>query len=62
MYLKYIGIYYSKKDKRWIAHYKHEGKKHTIGYYFTEEEAYKAYTDYFKKYPELEPKVFRPLI
>ena len=59
---KHIGIYYAKKDKRWIAHYKHEGEKHIIGYYLTEEEAYKAYTDYFKKYPKLEPKVFRPLI
>ena len=59
---KYVGIHYCKKDKKWLAKYKKQGKNYTIGYYLTEEEAYAGYKDYFNRYPELEPKVFKPLI
>jgi len=59
---KYVGIYYCKKDRKWLAKYKKQGKNYTIGYYPTEEDAYAGYKDYFNKYPELEPKGFKPLI
>lgn len=40
---QYTGVRYAKRDKRWIACIKHEGKYKHIGMYGTEEEAARAY-------------------
>lgn len=40
---KYKGVDWSKRDKKWQAKYRYNGKRHYLGYYATEEEAAEAY-------------------
>jgi hypothetical protein len=42
---KYVGVTYSKRDKRWIAQIKNNDKHFNIGYFITELEAAIAYNE-----------------
>jgi hypothetical protein len=40
---KYVGVCWHKRDQKWVAHIRINGKPIHIGYFDTEEEAYQAY-------------------
>jgi hypothetical protein len=40
---KYTGVYWNRRDKKWMAQIQIEGKKHYLGYFESEEAAYEAY-------------------
>ena len=40
---KHKGVCWYKPSKKWVAHYRHKGKKHHVGLYATELEAAIAY-------------------
>jgi len=40
---KYIGVYYAKDRKKWVARIRYNGKRPQLGRYDTEEEAHQAY-------------------
>ena len=40
---KYLGVTYHKRDERWQTQVRHNGKRHYVGLYLTEEEAARAY-------------------
>jgi len=48
---KYIGVYWRKNTKKWIAQIKHSGKMAYIGSYSNEEDAARAYDDALRKLP-----------
>jgi len=44
------GAYYNKRDKRWIARLRVDGKLKTVGRFKTEKEAHDCYIAALKKY------------
>lgn len=54
---RYKGVYWNKRDKRWVAHIRGEGKLLHLGYFISEREAALAYnwaaTKYFGEFARL---------
>ena len=46
----YRGVYWHKRDKKWLAHIKIDGKKINFGYCSTKEQAAEAYNEAAKKH------------
>lgn len=45
-----IGVSFNKRDGKFVAHCNVDGKKKHVGYYLTEEEAYRAYVSFKTDY------------
>jgi len=41
---QYVGVYWNKRDEKWQAQIKINGKKKSLGYFSTELQAYEAYS------------------
>ena len=50
---KYVGVTWSKRNMKWRAAIKRQGKFHYLGEYEDEEKAVKAYRAGLKKWPPL---------
>jgi hypothetical protein len=46
---KYTGVSWHKRDKKWVAQIRIDGKKHHLGYFESEEDAHKAYQKRLKE-------------
>lgn len=47
---KYIGVCFCKREKKWIAKIRVNGIRKSLGYYDTEEMAFKAYCNFINKH------------
>ena len=47
---KYLGVYWNKRDNKWMAHIRIDGKRKNLGYFDKEEDASDAYLEAKAKY------------